>query len=313
MTKEEIEKLKQARQDRANKLNVGGGVINPNPSTMTIKWHQTTDKAKLEGGREIDIPSGAFGFYRKSEDGEGKNHFIAKEKFALAIIDHSLIQFQGVDMDASGRKVARSYWSNEIRQSDSMTTPMILKIKDASGEIETHVGSRKELKERFGLKAAVHCVYGVTVKGEIVKLQLPWYSYSKGSERFKTHGDTLLDADAKSTASNKGSSALKNRWLTYSGFHELTTGTSKYTAPIFQFSDEFNDEMQVLMFEKEEEFDKWYDSYHTSNIQFIDKGESRRDDTYQGESKEGTESQATTTTASSEEEWESGDDDDIPF
>lgn len=313
MTKEEIEKLKQARQERANKLNTGGGIVNPNPSTMTIKWHQTTDKAKLEGGREIDIPSGAFGFYRKAEDGTGKNHFISKDKFSLAIIDHSLIQFQGVDMDASGRKIARSYWSNEIRQSDSMTTPMILKIKDASGNIETHIGSRKELKERFGLKAAVHCVYGVTAKGEIIKMQLPWYSYSRGSDKFKTHGDTLLDADNKSTTANKDSGGFKNRWLTYNGFHELSTGTSKYTAPIFQFTDEFNDEMQVLLFQKESEFDEWYEAYHTSNIQFIDRGgESRSDGAYQGESKEGTDSQATTE-SSDDDSWCEGEEDDIPF
>jgi hypothetical protein len=313
MTKEEIEALKKQRQERSDKLNAGRGIVNPNPSTMTIKWFQTTETAKLEGGKEIEIPSGKFGFYKKAEDGQGQNIFIPKEKFALAVIDHSLIQFQGAEMDQSGRKVVRSYWSNEIRQSDSMTTPMILKIKTPDGKITTHIGSRKELKEQFGLKAAVHCVYGLTMKNEIVKLTLPWYSYSKGSDKFKTHGDTLLDADHNSKQDDKDNGGFTNRWLVYDGFHELTTGTSKYTAPIFKFSDLINDEMQVLLFEKSEEFDKWYDAYHASNIKFIDGGgEHRKDETNQGESQHESESQETPSSESGDSGWEE-EVDDIPF
>ena len=267
MTPEEARKKLEERakaQEAANKT------TSPNPAKVEMKWKFVEEQVKLENGRMASLPSGQFEFAEKGEDGQWKRLAIPEKGFKIAVIDHQIIKHQGSEWD--GKRITRSYWTNEMRQQDSMTTPFLLAIKtpDYDGsKIAYDTGTTKELREKHDIKGRLHVIYGLTQKGSIIKLVLPYYSYSLGSEKFKTHGDTLLDANRKSIA--EGNGGITACWLTYSGFHELKTGTNVYTAPKFQFTEPLGDDMYVPLFEATEVVEQWYNEYHANNIERIDK------------------------------------------
>lgn len=307
-----IENIKKERAERQARLSQGGGTISPNPASLILKWAQTQEKVRLEGGREIEVPSGGFAFYKKAEgDVAGKKVFVPQSKFAMAILDHTIIQIQGAEY--TGQVITRQYWSNEMRFQDCMTTPFILKMKgaDKAAKPTTIVDTYQNLKHNHGISGRMHVIYGLSANGDIIKLILPFYSYALGSDRFKTHGDTLLDADAKSIKEHGAQSGgLLNRWLEYDGYHELTTGTAKYTAPKFKFGNEYNEEMLIQLNEKAEPFDAWYKEYHQANLTRIDTPDQS---THQGSSTEGSHSQEPVSTAASLPVDDYDDDGDIPF
>jgi hypothetical protein len=157
----------------------------------------------------------------------------------------------------------------------------------------------------------MHVIYGVTPQGKLVKLVLPYYSYSLGTDKFQTHGDTFLDADKKSS---KG--GLNNCLLTYDGFHELKNGSTTYTSPKFKFEETMNDEMIVLAAEASDTLDSWYAEYHASNLASLARLEGKApDEAYQGVSQHGSENQAAaaSTSEAAEVEYEEEEDDSIPF
>lgn len=302
------EEARKKLEEKRKQQQVGSNTIAPNPAQLTLKWSFFNEEVAIDGGRKANLPSGAFQFQEKQSDGTWVKHRIPQKKFALAVIDHSFIQINGSEFE--GQRMVRSYWSNEMRMSDVMTTPFMLKIKGSDKEAKptTHVGSYKELKDQYDIKGRMHVIYGVTPQGKLVKLVLPYYSYSLGSEKFKTHGDTFLDADKKS---EKG--GLTNCLLTYDGFHELKTGSTTYTAPKFKFDELMTDEMIILAAEASDTLDGWYSEYHKSNVAYLAKLEGRVPDEYnQGTSQHGSENQTTIDSAESDDSgWE--EDDSIPF
>jgi hypothetical protein len=232
-----------------------------NPAELTLKWAFFNEEVAVEGGRKSLLPSGSFQFQEKLQDDTWVKHKITQKEFALAIIDHSFVQIEGADFD--GQRMVRSYWSNEMRMSDVMTTPFILNIEgvEKDAKSKTYAGSYQDLKDKFDIKGRMHVVYGVTTQGMLVKLVLPYYSYSLGTEKFSTHGDTFLDADKKS---DKG--GLANCFLAYDGFHVLKNGSTTYTVPKFRFEKTINDGMIVIAAKKMAELDAWYEIYHKSNL-----------------------------------------------
>jgi hypothetical protein len=153
-------------------------------------------------------------------------------------------------------------------------------------------------------------IYGLLPSGEMVRLTLPYYSYSLGSSKFQTHGDTLLDADASSVKNGLG--GMEGCFLTYDGFHILKTGETQYTAPKFRFTEKMNDEMIVALVTESEKFDMWYDSMYSAHCKKIDKSL----DGNQGESQHGSENQDIPLKAAEGSEAESSffeDEDEIPF
>ncbi len=232
-----------------------------NPAELTLKWAFFNEEVAVEGGRKSLLPSGYFQFQEKLQDGTWVKHKITQKEFALAIIDHSFVQIEGADFD--GQRMVRSFWSNEMRMGDVITTPFILNIEgvEKDAKSKTFAGSYQDLKDKFDIKGRMHVVYGVTTQGILVKLVLPYYSYSLGTENFSTHGDTFLDADKKS---DKG--GLANCFLAYDGFHVLKNGSTTYTVPKFRFEKTINDEMIVIAAKKMAELDAWYEIYHKSNL-----------------------------------------------
>ena len=308
------EEAKKKLEERRKANSAGGNTMEPNPAQLTLKWKFFNEEVPVEGGRKAQLPSGAFHFQTKNDKGEWETFKVPQKKFALAIIEHNIVMISGGDFE--GKRVIRQYWSNEMRMQDLMVTPFILKLKgsDKEAKAATYFGTWKELKEDHELKGRMHVIYGLTPEGELVKLILPYYSYTLGKDKFKTHGDTLLDADAKSVKAGNG--GLNDCYLTYDGFHELKQGSNTYTSPKFTFTEKLPDEMIVKMSEVADTFDAWYKAYHTSNIAYYDKminggNTNHRDETHQGESKHGSENQETHTTVSDEPEFD--DDDCIPF
>lgn len=304
-----LELAKKKLEEKRKAQQAGMTTISPNPATLTLKWSFFNEEVTVDGGRKANLPSGAFQFQTKQEDGTWKKFKVPQGKFELAVIDHSFIQINGSEFD--GQRMVRSYWSNEMRMSDVMTTPFMLKIKGSEKDAKpaTHIGSYKELKEEFDIKGRMHVIYGLTRKGELIKLVLPYYSYSLGNDKFKTHGDTFLDADKKS---NTG--GLTNNWLTYDGFHELKNGSTTYTAPKFKFDEPLSDEIIIAMAEKSDELDNWYAEYHKSNLAFLAKLEGKiPDEHHQGESKHGAENQAVSETADTDDSGWEDPDEMIPF
>jgi hypothetical protein len=305
------EEARKKLEDKRKLQQVGMSTIAPNPAHLTLKWSFFNEEVKIDGGRTANLPSGAFQFQEKQQDGTWKRHKITQKMFAMAIIDHTTIQINGSEFD--GQRMVRSYWSNEMRMSDVMTTPFILKIKGADKEAKakSFVGSYKDLKDMHDIKGRMHVIYGVTPQGKLVKLVLPYYSYSLGTDKFQTHGDTFLDADKKSS---KG--GFNNCLLTYDGFHELKNGSTTYTSPKFKFEETMNDEMIVLAAEASDILDSWYAEYHASNLSSLARLEGKApDESYQGASKHGSENQAAAapTSEAAEVEYEEEEEDSIPF
>lgn len=264
------EEARKKLEERAKAQEASTNTISPNPAKIEMKWKFVEEQVKLENGRMASLPSGQFEFAEKGEDGKWKRQVVPEKGFKIAVIEHQIIKHQGAEWD--GKRITRSYWTNEMRQQDSMTTPFLLatKVPDYDGNKITYdVGTTKELREKHDIKGRLHVIYGLTQKGTIVKVILPYYSYSLGSENFKTHGDTLLDANRKSIADGNG--GMTACWLTYSGFHELKTGTNVYTAPKLQFTEPLGDDMYVPLLEATEIVDQWYNEYHDNNVERIDK------------------------------------------
>lgn len=309
------EEARKKLEEKRKQQQVGMNVIAPNPAQLTLKWAFFNESVTVDGGRKANLPSGAFQYQEKQPDGTWVKHKIPQNKFELAVIDHSFIQINGSEFD--NNRLVRSYWSNEMRMSDVMTTPFLLSIKGAEKDAkpEVHVGSYKDLKSEFGISGRLHIIYGLSRKGVLIRLILPYYSYSLGNDKFKTHGDTFLDADK-----NSKSGGMVNNWLTYDGFHELVNGSTTYTAPKFKFEEPLNDEIIVAMAEASDTLDSWYDEYHKYQLSRLAKLEGKiPDETYQGESRHGSENQASPQSAAAatpaadydEAPWE--DSDDIPF
>ena len=271
LTREELlAKVKQRQNEQK-----GQNTFDPNPSACNIKWKQIRERkdAVINGTPiNVEVLSGGFGFYVKAENpkaGEspGKNVFIPNEKFKMMIIDHSIIRLEGTEY--AGQAKVRSWYSTEMRQQDCMTNPFILQHKrEGDKDAATFIDTYKNLKEDLKINGRMHKIYGMSSKGEMICLILPYYSYSKGSDRFKTHGDTLLDADSKST-----SGGMAECWLTVTGFVELrSTPTSPpYTAPQFTFAEKVSDDDLAKYFDLCAVFDDWYAAYHKSNLLRIDK------------------------------------------
>ena len=279
-TREEmLRKIKERQQAQKNV-----STIEPNPAKRNIKWKLTRERKNvvINGTpTDVEIIGGGFSFFVKAEnpkenEPKGKTVMIPNESFKLLIIDHSIIRIEGAEYSQGGNVKVRSYWSNEMRQQDCMTTPFILTHKrESDKEATTHIDTYKNLKEDFNIKGRMHKVYGMTTSGEMVCVILPYYSYSKGTDRFKTYGDTLLDAEAKA-----GDGAMESRWLTVTGHVEqrINDKSPAYTAPKFAFGEEVSDDDLIKYLELCEKFDAWYEKYHAANIIKIDAATGKRPD-----------------------------------
>ena len=306
MTPEEAKaKLKQrAEEQKSNQTTIA-----PNPAKVSLKWKMKSEEVAIEGGRKATVLGGGFFFQEKQEDGTWKSFEMPQKSFSVAVIDHTIVQIQNTEF-VNGRPV-RSFYSNEMRQSDSYTTPFILRIKEGDTKLKPVVDSYKSLKDTYGVKR-MHVIYALSHKGNIVKIMLPYYSYSLGSESFKTSGYTLLDADRRSVSDGLG--GMAECLLTFDGAIELSNGGTKFTAPKFEFKEKMNDEMIVQVAEAADIIDSWYAEMHASNIAYMDKLNGNIDpEAYQGESKHGSENQevaASTTDVGDADDWDS---DSIPF
>ena len=311
------EEARKKLEDRKKANNVGGSTMEPNPATLTLKWANYKEEVPVEGGRKAQLPSGKFQFQKKNEAGVWEKFDIPQKKFAIAIIEHNIVMISGLDI--VNKHIDRRYWSNEMRMQDLMVSPFILKIQgsDKAVKASTYFGTWKELKEDHDIKGRMHVIYGITPQGALIKLILPYYSYTLGNDKFKTHGDTLLDADAKSIKAGNG--GIENCFLTYDGFTEMQQGSNTFTAPKFCFNEKLTDEMIVQMSEVADTFDAWYKAYHQSNIAYYDKltkgGDSnQRDETHQGESRHGSENQDTASPAVvADPDWDDDEENQIPF
>lgn len=268
-TREEFLAERKARQAQ---LNEGGGGIQ-NPAVLTIRWKQDNEKKKaVIDGREIDVTivKGGFAYFRRDEQDKtkGENIFIPQEKFAMLVIDHSIVRIMGSEYANGGKTKVCDYYSNECRQSDLYTTPFILKHKAGDAPVETYVDTYKNLKDNLKIRNRMHIIYALTPKNEIVKIVLPYYSYSLNTTNFKTHGSTFLDADK---ASEKG--GMLGCWLQYDGFVKLQANdkSPEYTAPKFFFKEEATAEWLERLEVASKTVDEWYKASFARDIEFIDK------------------------------------------
>jgi len=260
------------RKARQAQLNEGGGGIQ-NPAILTIRWKQDNEKKKVQiDGQEVDVTvvKGGFAFFRRDEADKtkGQNVFIPQEKFAMLVIDHSIVRIMGSEYAKGGKTKVCEYYSNECRQADLYTTPFILKHKAGNEPVETYVDTYKNLKENLKIKNRMHVIYALTPKNEIVKIVLPYYSYSLNTTNFKTHGNTFLDADK---ASENG--GMLGCWLQYDGFVKLQVNdqSPEYTAPKFLFKQEANADWLERLEIASKTVDDWYKASFARDIEFIDK------------------------------------------
>jgi hypothetical protein len=235
-----------------------------NPAIMSVEWKVIIEKASNVAGGTVSQISGAFELNRAQANAKSLSQFLPQEKFAIAIIDHSYILIKGYKYD--GKSEISYYCSNEMRMSDVMTTPFKLEIRYAGhkSKITTHIGSYQELKEKLNISGRLHLIYGLTSVGEIIKLVIPHYAYSLGNENYKTHGDTFLDAHAKSV---KG--GMNNCWLTYDGFNLINYGSGNSTVPKFKFDKRLPDDILTTISSSRNILNKWYKKYHDINVKDI--------------------------------------------